>query len=172
MVGSTRSYEMARRMVAAGHEVHLITSRRDQNGSASGWCVECIDGIQVYWLPVPYSNNLGYLARIQAFFGFAVRSSLKTLEINTNVVFATSTPLTIAIPAIFAKKRKRVPMVFEIRDLWPELPIAVGALKSPVTIWAARLMEKWAYKNADAVVGLSRDVRRGYRWWLRPGQSP
>ena len=46
MVGSTRSYEMARRMVAAGHEVHLITSRRDQNGSASGWCVECIDGIQ------------------------------------------------------------------------------------------------------------------------------
>ena len=161
MVGSTRSYEMARRMVAAGHEVHLVTSRRESEHASPGWQVENIEGINVYWLPVSYSNKLGYLARIKAFFDFAIKSSLKIRSISADLVFATSTPLTIAIPGVLAKWQKRVPMVFEVRDLWPEIPIAVGVLKSPLTIWAARILESWAYKHADTVIGLSPGMCEG-----------
>ena len=161
MVGSTRSYEMARRMVAAGHEVHLVTSRRESEHASPGWQVENIEGINVYWLPVSYSNKLGYLARIKAFFDFAIKSSLKTRSISADLVFATSTPLTIAIPGVLAKWQKRVPMVFEVRDLWPEIPIAVGVLRSPLTIWAARILESWAYKHADTVIGLSSGMCEG-----------
>ena len=161
MVGSTRSYEMARRMVAAGHQVHLITTRRNLESSSSDWELEDIEGIQVHWLPLYYDNEMGYLARIRSFFAFALKSSLRTKSVDADVIFATSTPLTIAIPGVFAKLQKRVPMVFEIRDLWPELPIAIGALKSPLTIWAARRLEKWAYKHADAIVGLSPGMCEG-----------
>ena len=152
---------MARRMVAAGHEVHLVTSRRESEHASPGWQVENIEGINVYWLPVSYSNKLGYLARIKAFFDFAIKSSLKTRSISADLVFATSTPLTIAIPGVLAKWQKRVPMVFEVRDLWPEIPIAVGVLKSPLTIWAARILESWAYKHADTVIGLSPGMCEG-----------
>ena len=67
MSGGTRSYEMARRFVAAGHEVHMITSSRVENSNPSGWMEEIIDGIHVHWLAVPYSNNMDFTTRILAF---------------------------------------------------------------------------------------------------------
>ncbi|EGR3047551.1 glycosyltransferase WbuB, partial [Vibrio parahaemolyticus] len=78
-----------------------------------------------------------------------------------DVVLATSTPLTIAIPGILYSKIKRVPMVFEVRDLWPELPIAIGALKNPVVIKLALFLERLAYKNSKRLVGLSPGMCEG-----------
>lgn len=77
------------------------------------------------------------------------------------MVFATSTPLTIAIPAIWAKKRLGVPMVFEVRDLWPEMPIAIGALTSPPLKYLALRLERLAYANSDQIVCLSPGMCEG-----------
>ena len=55
-----------------------------------------------------------------------------------DVVFATSPPLTIGLAGIAAARRWRVPLVFEVRDLWPEAPIQMGALRSPAAQRAAR----------------------------------
>jgi glycosyltransferase involved in cell wall biosynthesis len=52
-------------------------------------------------------------------------------------------------------------MVFEVRDLWPELPIAMGALKGPAQIALARRLERFAYHNAAAIVALSPGMREG-----------
>lgn len=161
MKGGTRSYEMARRMVAAGHEVHMVTSRKDGSLKEGVWKHEVIDGINVHWLPVEYNNNMSYLRRIVAFFKFALKAGKKAINIGGDIIFATSTPLTIAIPAVQAKKKLRVPIVFEVRDLWPELPIAIGALKSPVTKYLAKKLELFAYKHSDHVVGLSPDMCEG-----------
>ena len=155
MKGGTRSYEMARRMVKAGHKVHMITSRKDGGIQNNGWLHENIEGINVHWLPVEYSNKMSYFRRLIAFFEFAIKAGGKVKQIGGDVIFATSTPLTIAIPAINAKKALKIPMVFEVRDLWPELPIAIGALKSPLTKYFAKKMEMWAYKNSDSIIGLS-----------------
>lgn len=161
MKGGTRSYEMARRMVARGHEVHMITTRRDNEGTPGEWTVENIDGITVYWLAVPYHNGMSYAERIKAFFQFAMKAGKKAIEVGGDIIYATSTPLTIAIPAVKAKKKLDIPMVFEVRDLWPELPIAMGALKSPLTKYAARKLERYAYFNAEHVVGLSPGMSAG-----------
>jgi glycosyltransferase involved in cell wall biosynthesis len=59
-------------------------------------------------------------------------------------------------------------MVFEVRDLWPELPIAVKSIKGSVMIWVAKWMEKWAYKNARYVVALSPGIKDGI---IRSGYS-
>ncbi|HOT90409.1 MAG TPA: glycosyltransferase family 4 protein [Anaerolineae bacterium] len=160
--GGTRSYEMARRLVAYGHHVDMITSQRAiQDDAGHGWLETEESGIHVHWLPVPYSNEMSYSQRIGAFFKFAIGAARKAASLKADVVFATSTPLTIALPGIYAARRQRIPFVFEVRDLWPELPIAVGALRNPVLKWAARWLEWMAYHASAHIVALSPGMAEG-----------
>lgn len=161
MSGGTRSYEMARRMVAAGHDVQMVTSVRENNHRPNEWFQTNEAGIQVHWYPVPYSNYMGFSDRISAFLSFAQSAFKKVVELEGDVIFATSTPLTIALPAVTAARKKKIPMVFEVRDLWPEMPIAMGVLKNPVLRFAAYKLEHWAYKNASAIVALSPGMKAG-----------
>ena len=162
MSGGTRSYEMARRLVVYGHHVDMVTSQRAVQGStAPDWLKTEESGIHVHWLPVPYSNAMSYRARIGAFFKFAIGAARKASSLPADVVFATSTPLTIALPGIYTARRQGIPMVFEVRDLWPELPIAVGALRNPALKWAARLLEWMAYHASVHIVALSPGMAEG-----------
>lgn len=161
MSGGTRSYEMARRMVATGHEVHMITSYRTQDITTKDWFITKEAGINVHWFPVPYSNKMGFSSRIKAFLAFAFAARKKAITLDGDIVFATSTPLTIALPAVPSSRRKKIPMVFEVRDLWPEMPIAIGALKNPLLKFAAKKLERWAYFNSEAIVALSPGMKDG-----------
>lgn len=160
MSGSTRSYEMAKRLVLQGHEVHLITAWREKTDRKS-WFKEIIDGIYVYWLPVFYSNHMDIQERIRAFFYFALKAGKQAVSLGGDVIFATSTPLTIGIPGIYAKRHLQIPMVFEVRDLWPELPIAMGALRNPLAKKAALLLERFVYKNSAYIIALSEGMAEG-----------
>jgi glycosyltransferase involved in cell wall biosynthesis len=159
MAGGTRSYEMARRLVEAGHQVHMITTDRAPQ-TREDWCVTHEAGIIVHWLPVPYSNHMSYAQRIKAFLHFAWSAARRAAKIPADVVFATSTPLTIALPAVYAARRQKIPMIFEVRDLWPELPIAVGALRG-FAIPMAEWLERFAYTNAAQIVALSPGMKEG-----------
>lgn len=160
MPGSTRSFELSKRLVENGHKVYLITSKRDDYQlQKNGWTKE--NGINVYWTPVSYSNKMGYLRRIFSFLLYSIKSLKITLSIDADIIYATSTPLTIAIPAIIYSRIKAKPMIFEVRDLWPEIPIAVGALKSPFTRFLALYLEKLAYKNSKKIIALSDGMRSG-----------
>jgi glycosyltransferase involved in cell wall biosynthesis len=162
--GSTRSYEFARRLIAAGHDVCMITSSAFLPVAYQGFqrttCVE-IAGIPTVVIPIPYSNDFSFSDRIKAFVKFALLASREVLRHPADVVLATSTPLTIAIPAITARLAHRIPMVFEVRDLWPELPIAVGALKNPVSKSLARILEWTAYHTASHIIALSPGMMEG-----------
>jgi glycosyltransferase involved in cell wall biosynthesis len=160
MMGGTRSFEIGRRLVAAGHTVDIVTSWREAS-EKKDWFITEEEGMRVHWLPVPYSNYASYGSRLVAFIRFAVAAARRAAGLEGDVIFATSTPLTISIPAVYAARRKKVPMVFEVRDLWPELPIAVGALTNPVSKWAARKLEKFSYENASRVVALSPGIAAG-----------
>jgi glycosyltransferase involved in cell wall biosynthesis len=83
------------------------------------------------------------------------------MQLGGDIVFATSTPLTIAVPGVTASRILRVPMVFEVRDLWPEMPIAVGALRGRTAIRAAQMLERFAYSNSTRIVALSPGMRDG-----------
>ncbi len=158
MAGGTRSFEMARRLVAAGHEVKLVTSRRD-GGAACGWQVTDEAGIEVHWYPVPYSNHMGFIGRVTAFMRFAVAAARKAAAFEADVVFATSTPLTIVLPGLFAAWRLRVPLVFEVRDMWPAVPIAMGYLNNPLLRFGAHWLERIAYRHSAHVVALAPGMR-------------
>lgn len=158
MHGPTRSYELAHRLVTAGHEVNMITSWRDPDGRR-GWFKTSEGGINVHWLPVPYSNNMSHGARVRSFIQFAMRAARRAGSLETDVVFATSTPLTIALPGAYAAWRNRVPMVFEVRDLWPDVPIALGALKGRLVERLAYGLESFAYRRSSHIVALTPTMR-------------
>lgn len=161
MNGGTRSYEIARRLVAAGHEVEMITTDRSGENNVPGWRKSVEEGINVHWLNLEYHNRMGFTARVKAFLHFAYAAARKANEIDGDIIFATSTPLTIAIPAIIKKYLSKKPMVFEVRDLWPELPIAIGALKNPILKFMAKRLEHAAYHNSEAVIALSPGMKDG-----------
>jgi glycosyltransferase involved in cell wall biosynthesis len=160
MSGGTRSYEMARRLVARGHEVNMIASWREPDARRS-WFETEEAGIHVHWLPVEYSNHMSYARRLAAFFHFAIAAARRAASLPADVVFATSTPLTIALPGVYAARRNGVPHVLEVRDLWPEVPIAMGALRNPFTIGTARWLERFAYRNSVRVIALAPGMREG-----------
>jgi glycosyltransferase involved in cell wall biosynthesis len=158
--GGTRSYEVGRRLVSAGHVVEMVTSWR---GSATekDWFTSDVAGMRVHWISVPYSNHMGYGERIRAFGKFAIAAARRAAMLDGDVIFASSTPLTIALPAAYAASRKRVPMIFEVRDLWPEMPIAMGALRHPLARWLARRLERFAYARSAHVIALSPGMATG-----------
>lgn len=163
--GGTRSYEMARRFVISGNKVTMITSSAffPATYRFTNRITDLdIEGINLKVIDVPYSNKLPYAQRIKAFIDFAIQAIVQSNSIqDVDIVFATSTPLTIAIPGVIAKYKHKCPMVFEVRDLWPELPIAIGAIKNPLIIRIARLLERWAYRNSEHVIALSPGMMYG-----------
>lgn len=167
--GGTRSYEFARRLVRDGHEVHIVTTDRSDHRGEKGWRKDEVEGVKVHSVNQPYNNSMDTRARISAFLGFAVRASKLSRELKGDVVFATSTPLTIVIPAIAATLGRRTPIVMEVRDLWPSVPIALGFLNNPVLRFLAKALEKVAYTRSSRIIALSQGMADGV---LLRGISP
>lgn len=163
----TRSYEMAKALVARGHDVTMIcgssnTGRTGLPGAfAKGKREGLVDGIQVVEFELPYSNRDGFIKRTWTFLKFAFRGVGVALSRDYDLLFATTTPLTAGIPGIFAKLIRRKPFVFEVRDLWPELPRAMGVITNPVVLWAMGVLEWLSYRLADACIGLSPGIVEG-----------
>jgi glycosyltransferase involved in cell wall biosynthesis len=161
MSGGIRSYEQARRLVERGHTVDVITTDVTPVPRQRGWRRTEDDGVTVHWYPVPYSNRMSYARRLRAFAEFMALAAAKAAALRADLVFATSTPLTVAVPGVLAAKLRGVPFVFEVRDLWPEVPIAMGALRNPVARRLACALANFAYRNATEVVALSPGMAAG-----------
>lgn len=167
--GSTgiRSYEMAKRLVEAGHEVTMVCGSYQggrtgldgafQGGKRSG----NVNGIHVIELELTCSNRDGFLKRTWTFLKYALRSVGLAIFSRYDLIFATTTPLTAGIPGIAAAWLRWKPFVFEVRDLWPELPKAMGVIKNPLVLGAMSVLEFLSYRSATRLVGLSPGIVHG-----------
>jgi glycosyltransferase involved in cell wall biosynthesis len=165
--GGTRSYEMAQRLIGGGHNVTMVCGSYT-NGKTGldgafkrGRREGNVDGIDVIEYNLSYGNKDGFVKRSLTFVKFAMRSIGVALTAPADIVFATTTPLTAGIPGIAAKWLRRKPFVFEVRDLWPELPKQMGVITSPVLLWAMGALEWASYKSADRLIGLSPGIVDG-----------
>jgi glycosyltransferase involved in cell wall biosynthesis len=157
-VGGTRSYEFARRFVSRGHAVRMLTAGEGRQD---------VEGIEVVGVRGGYSDYVRATAishprRMLAFARFGLAASAAALRgPRPDVIYATSPPLTTALPALVAAVRWRAPFVFEVRDLWPEAPIQMGALPNPVLRRAARALERFVVRRSARVIALSPGIERG-----------
>ncbi|WP_180173357.1 glycosyltransferase family 4 protein [Acinetobacter sp. YH12029] len=164
-----RSYAMAQSLIRNGHQVTMVCGSfgAGQTGLTQpfdkGVRKGNVDGIDIIEFELPYSNSLSFLKRILIFLSFAFKSIKVAFTEQYDVLFATTTPLTAGIPGIFAKWLRRKPFVFEVRDLWPELPKAMGVIKNPVVLWMMSVLEWVSYRSADRLVGLSPGIVEGIK---------
>lgn len=157
--GGTRSYWIAQELIKHGHQVTMITA--DPQATQKRKEV-IIDGIKVIYLQEAYSQNMSISTRLKSFLGFVWKSINEARKHkNIDLVIATSTPLTVGITALYMKWFKKTPYIFEVRDLWPEVPIQMGAFKSPLIVKPTRWFEKTIYNNAEHVIALSPGMQDG-----------
>lgn len=162
-----RSYEMAKALIASGHEVTVVCgSYSGGNTGISSNFIDgrrqgIVDGIKVIEFSLDYSNSQSFSQRTITFIKFAYQSIKLSLTLDYDVVFATTTPLTAAIPGIAARWLRRKHFIFEVRDLWPELPKAMGVITNPLLLGALSLLEWTAYKSAHGHIGLSPGIVKG-----------
>ncbi len=173
--GGTRSYEFARHLTGAGHDVTMVTAARTDTSAGSGiparsrakprrYDVEGISVVEVRGGSPDYvhATAQSFGRRIAGFGGFAAAATAASVKLpRPDVVFATSPALPVAVPGLLAARRHRAPLVFEVRDLWPRAPIEMGALRNPAARALARALEKAAYRGAAHVVALSPGMRDG-----------
>jgi glycosyltransferase involved in cell wall biosynthesis len=167
----TRSYEFAKYLVSKGHRVTMITSGL-LNGEfplPQGWkYIELeVEGICVVPIAAAYNNphigtGMSGWQRMIKFYQFANLAARVGKKLDRpDVVFATHTPLTVGLAGIALGQHFNVPFVFEVRDLWPEALVNVGALKNPLGVWWLRRMARKIYTAARHIVALSPGIKEG-----------
>lgn len=158
-----RSYEFARLWQQDGQQVTILCGWGDRSGlPRQATETYTLEGMQVIALAIPYSQHMSYIRRVWSFVWFVIAASWAAIRLKKiDVIFATSTPLTIGVPAMIASFVKRRPFVFEVRDLWPEAPIQLGVLRNPVLVAVAKGLAWLIYRRAAHIVALSPGMKEG-----------
>ncbi len=152
--GGTRAYDLATSFAKQGVEVVVLTT--DSRGQATEkWSEVSRDGIRVLSLNCPYNNHMGFFRRIRAFLSFLIQATIKGRSIASDLILASSTPLTVGIPALFLRFLYKRKYIFEVRDVWPSIPIAMGYFKNTLVQKLLYKLEGMIYRYAEAVVPLS-----------------
>ena len=162
--GGTRSYEFARNLVKKGHKVTILTGSKLNNSlvNKKNKIDEYIEGAHVIYLKTPYSTYMPFKKRLYSFVDYSLRATLAGLRLKKyDLIFATSTPLTVAIPGIILSFLRRLPMIFEVRDLWPEVPIQMGVIKNLLLIRFLRWFEAFTYRHSNHIIALSPGMVKG-----------
>lgn len=158
---------MARQLLARGHQVTMVCGSYGggitglHQAFAHGRRRGTVDGIEIVEFDLSYSNADGFFKRFTTFLKFALRSVALAFTERYDVLFATTTPLTAGIPGIFSRWLRSKPFVFEVRDLWPELPRAMGVIRNPLVLWSMGILEWVSYRSAHRLIGLSPGIVEG-----------
>lgn len=161
---------IATELAARGHELHVVTALPwyRLHRLEPGWEGRAVRHDDVAWgrvtrvHPFP-SDKRNIPARAAAFAGFTVLATAMALRgrrrARPDAVLAMSPPLTLGAAGWLAARRWRVPFVFNIQDVFPDVAIELGAITNRQVIAFAAWLERWTYRRADAVTVLSDDLR-------------
>lgn len=165
---ATRTYEHARSWAAAGHQVTVLgnvpnfpTGKVFQGYKNRLWQRETMDGIRVVRVWTYVTANEGFLKRSLDYFSFAVTGVIGGLFLpRPDVIVATSPQIFTALAGCILAWIKRRPFVFELRDLWPDSIVAVGAMRDGPLLRALRRLEYWLYHRAAKIVSVTNAFKR------------
>lgn len=158
--GSTRSYWISRKLLENDIKVIMITAKNNLNQNFEE---KEIDGIRVIYLKVDYNQNMGVFLRFLSFLKYMAKVCFWVFKLRKvyDKIYATSTPLSVGVPALIANKILGKPYIFEVRDLWPEVPIQMGAVRNRLIIRILKKFEMAIYLNAHKIIALSPGMEKG-----------
>lgn len=159
--------QIAEHLVARGHRLHVVTSLPwyREHAIEPGWAGRVVRHEDTAWGRItrvhPFPTDKGNIpARALAFGGFTALATLAGLASRSrpDAVLAMSPPLTLGAAGWLVAERHRVPFVFNIQDVFPDVAVEVGAITNRRVIAAASWLERETYLRADAVTVLSDDL--------------
>ncbi|MCS6822403.1 MAG: glycosyltransferase family 4 protein [Microscillaceae bacterium] len=157
--GAIRSFYIAQALAQAGFEVVIITSHNEKKCR-----IAQIQNFEVRYLPIAYDNHFNTFTRIAAFLKFLFQAYCEAKKIsNVRLVYATSTPLTVGITALWLKYWHKKKYIFEVRDLWPQAPIEMRVIRNNLLKKILYWLEKKIYHQAEAVIALSQGIEQYIR---------
>ncbi|MDQ3224336.1 MAG: glycosyltransferase family 4 protein, partial [Gemmatimonadota bacterium] len=159
---AARVFELSREWAALGHDVTVLTGFPNHpNGVIppeyrGSWVrKELVAGVKVVRAPVYATPNSGKVRRSASYISYAASATLlgPMLVSRPDVVIATSPQLLTGVAGWVLSLLQRVPFVFEVRDIWPQSIVAVGALpQNHPAIWALERLELQLYARAKRIV--------------------
>lgn len=152
-----------------GHDITVLTGKPNYSKTTFfdgyGWNspgFEFIKDIPVYRANLFSRKNGGALRLFLNYFSFAFLASIKLIKISGpfDVIFVYEpSPITVGIPAVFAKRRFKAPVYFWAQDLWPESLVAAGGVKNKSILGFFNTLTKWIYKHSKKVLIQSNGFR-------------
>ncbi|PEI95136.1 glycosyltransferase WbuB [Bacillus pseudomycoides] len=150
--GGTRSFEFSKYLAEKGNNVTILTGNKVN--------INQYDGIDIISTNTQYKQGYSFIKRVYAFLHFMMKSILLGIkQKDTDIIFATSTPLTIGITGLLVSKILKKKYVFEVRDVWPDIPIQLGFIKNKLVIKMLSNLEMLIYKYAAHIIVLSTGMR-------------
>ena len=147
--------------IAKTHRVTLLTTPAWKNQRLTKEFPWVPAGVDIREAEISYSNQMGPARRALAFAQYAAWAVREGLRIDKpDVIWGISTPLTAAWAAAQVARWRRVPWVFEVQDLWPSFPIAMGAVPKGLARQQLYQLEKRLYQSARHILPLSPDMTR------------
>jgi glycosyltransferase involved in cell wall biosynthesis len=164
----TRAYEMATGLVRAGHHVTMLTEIPNHPQGIvhpayrrKAWVrrdLESIDVIHVWVKASPVKTLRTRMAFYLSYMFNAALAGLTLARGRYDVIYATSPPLFVGGAALLLSHLRNTPLVFEVRDLWPESAVALGEVRNPRFIRWATALEERCYRRARRIVVVTQGI--------------
>lgn len=165
----TRAYEMASNLVRFGHNVTVMTEIPNHplgiffEGYKSAFkSIEYINGIKVVrsWV---YTNPVKrFYSRMLFYTSYTATTIINSIRLKDryDLVFATSPPLFVGLAGFIISRMRKVPFVFEVRDLWPESAVVLGELKNPYFIKSSKAIAELLYRKAEKIIAVTGGIHK------------
>lgn len=159
----------ARELVAQGFEVEVVTGFPNYPGGKlySGYRIktlqrESIDGVQITRVPLYPSHGQSGIGRVLNYISFAASLLFYGLfrAKKPDVIYAYHPPLTVGIAAALVRFFRRVPVVYDIQDMWPDTLKATGMFSNEKLLKVVSRVCDWVYSHVDQIVVLSPGFKR------------
>ena len=166
---ATRTFAHCRRWVSAGHEVTVVTPAPHYPRGVlyPGYRnrlrqIQNFDGIRVVRVFTYLAANEGTWKRVANYLSYMIAAVLFGLfERRPDIVIATSPQFFCGWAGVLISRLRRRPLLLEIRDLWPESIVAVGAIQSRGALRLIEKLEQWMYRAARHIVTVGKGYRQG-----------
>ena len=165
---ASRTFEHCREWVRLGHEVTVITCAPNfpkgkvYDGYRNKiWQTEVMEGIRVIRVWSYITANEGFVKRILDYQSYMVSATIASVFVRKpGLIVSTSPQFFTACCGVVVSGLKRIPFVFELRDIWPESVKAVGAMDDSALIRLLEKIEMFLYRKADLIVSVTNSFKK------------
>jgi glycosyltransferase involved in cell wall biosynthesis len=167
--GAFRANAIIRGLKNLGHKLSIITEIPNypmgviqQKYCRHFWYKNTVDGIDINRVWVKVNPSMNYIRRLLFYISFNINAILRgiTLPGEYDLIYATSPPLFVGLVGYILSRFFRIPLIFEVRDLWPEIAIEMGQIKGRIAKMMSQWLEIFLYRKSSIIITVTNGFKK------------